>query len=251
MSDLAVGEARGGRLGGRLGAALDLALWALALLAGLVAIRALAGVVTQTGLLLQLAAPFHMLVLFAVSSVLLRRRGERWRDLGVARPASWRRVAWLVAAGYVAGIAVNGLCTYLIFRLLHLPRPDFTAIGELKGHPGTYLYWLLVAWSSAALGEELQFRGFVWSRLERLGGGGRAGMVFALVGQALLFSLGHIYQGVSGVIVTGGLGLVLGWVYLAGRRNLIACMILHGLIDGISLTALFVFGTKALQAAGT
>jgi membrane protease YdiL (CAAX protease family) len=244
MSGLKVAKAPGGRRG----AALDLALWALALLAGLIAISALAPLMAQRGTLLQLAAPFHMLVLFLVSSVLLRRRGERWRDLGVARPASWRRVAGLVALGYVAGIAVNGFCTFVVFKLLHLLRPDFTAIGELKGHLGTYLYWLTVALVSAALGEELQFRGFVWSRLERLAGGGRAGTIFALSGQALLFSLGHIYQGLSGVIVTGGLGLVLGFVYLAARRSLIACMILHGLIDSVSLTALFLLGTKALQA---
>jgi membrane protease YdiL (CAAX protease family) len=235
--------------GGRPGAALDLALWALALLGGLGVIIALAPLLAHNGALLQLTAPLHMLLLFLVSTFLLRRRGERWRDLGLARPASWRRVASLVVAGYAAGIAINGLCTFVVFRWLHLPRPDFTAIGELKGHPGEYLYWLAIAFVSAALGEELQFRGFVWSRLERVAGGGRPGLAAAWIGQALLFSLGHVYQGLSGVIVTGGLGLVLGGVYLANRRNLVACMILHGLIDGVSLTALFVFGTKALQAA--
>jgi membrane protease YdiL (CAAX protease family) len=235
--------------GGRLGAALDLAVWALALMAGLVALSLVARTVSQKDLVLRFAAPFHMLVLFAVSTVLLRRRGERWRALGLAWPASWKRTAGLVALGYVAGVAVNGLCVLVIFRLLHLPRPDFTAIGELKGHPGAFIYWLIVALVSAALGEELQFRGFVWSRLERLAGGGRAATAFALVGQAAVFSLGHIYQGLSGVIVTGGVGLVLGGVYLAGRRNLAACMILHGLIDSVSLTALFLLGTAAFKAA--
>jgi hypothetical protein len=235
--------------GGRLGAALDLVLWALALLGGLVALAATMRLADQTSVLLQVAAPFHMLVLFAVSTVLLRRRGERWRSLGFSRPQiSGRRIALLVGLGYLAGIAINGFCVFVIFRLLHLARPDFTAIGELKGHPGAYLYWLTLALVSAGLGEELQFRGFVWSRLERLAGGGRPGVIFALVGQAVLFSLGHIYQGVSGVIVTGALGLVLGGVYLAARRNLIPCMILHGLIDSVSLTTLFLVGTKALQA---
>jgi membrane protease YdiL (CAAX protease family) len=234
--------------GGRLGAALDLALWAVALLGGLLALSLLAPALAQQDLLLRLAAPFHMLVLFAVSTVLLRRRGERWRSVGLAWPASWPRTMGLVGLGYLAGIAVNAVCVLVVFRLLHVPRPDFTAIGELKGHPGAYLYWLAVALVSAGLGEELQFRGFVWSRLERLAGGGRGATAFALVGQAVLFSLGHIYQGVSGVIVSGALGLVLGGVYLAGRRNLAACMLLHALIDTVSLTALFLVGTQALKA---
>ena len=234
--------------GGWLGAALDLALWGLALLAGLVGLSLLARILPQKDLILRLAAPLHMLVLFVVTTLLLRRRGERWRSLGLARPASWRRTAGLVALGYLAGIVVNGLCVLVVFRLLHIPRPDFTALGELKGHPGAYLYWVAVALVSAGVGEELQFRGFVWSRLERLAGGGRAATAFALVGQAALFSLGHVYQGLSGVIVSGGLGLVLGGVYLAGRRNLVACMLLHGLIDSVSLTALFLVGTEALKA---
>jgi membrane protease YdiL (CAAX protease family) len=235
--------------GGRAGAAADLGLWALALVVGLVILSLLARYVVARDQLLPLAAPLHMAVLFVVSTLLLRRRGERWRSLGLAWPASWKRTAGLVALGYVAGITVNGLCVLVVFRLLHLPRPDFSAIGELKGHPATYLYWMAVALVSAGLGEELQFRGFVWSRLERLVGGGRAGTVFALLGQAALFSLGHVYQGLSGVIVTGGLGVVLGLVYLGARRNLVACMLLHGLIDSVSLTALFLVGTAALKTA--
>jgi membrane protease YdiL (CAAX protease family) len=243
---MAAGKAAKGR---RLGAALDLALWALALVLGLLILSLLAQFVGPKNLLLPLGAPLHMLILVVVSTLLLRRRGERWRSLGLAWPASWGRTAGLVAMGYVAGIAVNGVCVLVVFRLLHLPRPDFSAIGELKGHPATYLYWMAVALVSAGLGEELQFRGFVWSRLERLAGGGRTATAFALIGQAALFSLGHVYQGLSGVIVTGGLGVVLGLVYLGARRNLVACMLLHGLIDSVSLTTLFLVGTAALKTA--
>ena len=41
---------------------------------------------------------------------------------------------------------------------------------------------------------------------------------------------------------------MLGGVYLAGRRNLVAGMVLHGLIDTVSLTALFLLGAKGLAA---
>ena len=32
---------------------------------------------------------------------------------------------------------------------------------------------------------------------------------------------------------------MLGELFLAGSRNLVACMVLHGVIDTVSLTALF------------
>ena len=42
---------------------------------------------------------------------------------------------------------------------------------------------------------------------------------------------------------------MLGLVYLGARRNLVACMLLHGLIDSVSLTTLFLVGTAALKTA--
>ncbi|HEY0436417.1 MAG TPA: CPBP family intramembrane glutamic endopeptidase [Phenylobacterium sp.] len=236
--------------GVRLGALVDLGLAVVALLAcGLFAL-ALHRLLPKGDLTLRLAAPGEMLILVGAATLLLRRRGERWRGLGLARPASWRRVAALVAAGYVAAIAINAVCVLLLFPALGLKLPSFAALGAVKGDAGAYLYWLLLAWISAALGEELLFRGFILSRLERLFGAGRGPMLAALVLQALLFSLGHLYQGPAGAIVTGGLGLVLGGVYLAGRRNLVACMLLHGLIDSVSITAMFLGAVPSAAVSG-
>ncbi len=237
--------------GGRRGALLDIAIWLAILAAVIVAGSIAARLGVPRPLWSMVAAPGQMLVLIVVTTLLLRRRGETWASLGVTRPSiSKRRIAGLVALGYAGGIAINTVCVLLIFPVLHLPRPSLSAFGDLQHHPGLYAYWLLMAWFSAAIGEELQFRGFLWSRLERLCGGANWAWIAALAGQAAIFALGHGYQGPAGLIVTGGLGLVLGGVYLAGRRNLVACMILHGLIDTISLTALFLMGAKAL-ATGT
>jgi membrane protease YdiL (CAAX protease family) len=51
--------------------------------------------------------------------------------------------------------------------------------------------------------------------------------------------MAHAYQGLAGVLITGVIGLVLGVVFLLGRRNLVAGIVLHGLLDTISLTLLF------------
>ncbi len=228
-----------GARGGRLGAFIDLIVWLAVVDAASLAVGALAQKGVGGDLLMRLAAPAQMLLLFVLATVLLRRRGEWWRSVGLAWPQSWRRVAGLVVAGYVGVIGLNGLLVLLVFPHLGVDRPAFDALGALQGHPWVYVSWLLLAWSSAALGEELQFRGFLWSRLERLLGGGRAAAGTTLVLQAGLFGLGHIYQGLGGVLATACAGLVLGAVFLAGRRNLAACMVLHGLIDTVSLTALF------------
>jgi membrane protease YdiL (CAAX protease family) len=225
--------------GGWLGALVDLIVWLVATIGTSLAVGLLAREGVGGEFLMRLAAPAQMLILFVVATVLLRRRGVRWRSVGLARPRSWRRVAGLVVAGYLGVVCLNGLLVLLVFPRLGVASPAFDALGVLKGHPWVYVSWLLLAWSSAALGEELQFRGFLWSRLERLFGGGQAAGWATLIVQAGLFGLGHVYQGLGGVLATACAGLVLGAVFLAGRRNLVACMVLHGLIDTVSLTALF------------
>lgn len=225
--------------GGRLGALVDLILWLVVTIGAALAVGLLARADLAGEFLMRLAAPAQMIILFGLATVLLRRRGERWRSVGFARPGSSRRVAGLVIAGYVGVICLNGVLVLLVFPRLGIAAPAFGALGVLKGHPWVYVSWLLLAWSSAALGEELQFRGFLWSRLERLFGGGRAAALATLILQAGLFGLGHVYQGLGGVLATTCAGLVLGAVFLAGSRNLVACMVLHGLIDTVSLTALF------------
>jgi membrane protease YdiL (CAAX protease family) len=224
---------------GRLGALADLIVWLVITVLASLAVGLLARERVGGEFLIRLAVPAQMIILFVLATVLLRRRGERWRSVGLAWPGSWRRVAGLVIAGYLGVICLNGLLVLLVFPRLGVAPPVFGALGVLKGHPELYVSWLLLAWSSAALGEELQFRGFLWSRLERLFGGGRAAAGATLIVQAGLFGLGHVYQGLGGVLATACAGLVLGAVFLAGRRNLVACMVLHGLIDTVSLTALF------------
>lgn len=237
MDIAAVGVKRPGD--GRRGALVDLMVWLVVTIGASLAVGALAREHVGGAFLMRLAAPAQMLILFVVATTLLRRRGEGWRSVGLARPQSWRRVAGLVVAGYLGVICLNSLLVLLVFPRLGVASPAFGALGVLKGHPWVYVSWLLLAWSSAALGEELQFRGFLWSRLERLFGGGRAAGWTTLILQAGLFGLGHVYQGLGGVLVTACAGLVLGGVFLAGGRNLAACMVLHGLIDTVSLTALF------------
>lgn len=236
--DIAAVRVRQGS-GGCLGAIVDLLVWLVVTVGASLAVGLLARKGVGGEFLMRLAVPAQMLILFVLATMLLRRRGERWRSVGFARPDSWRRVAGLVFAGYVGVICLNGLLVLLVFPRLGIAPPAFGALGVLKGHPWVFVSWLLLAWSSAALGEELQFRGFLWSRLERLFGGGRAAALATLILQAGLFGLGHAYQGLGGVLATMCAGLVLGAVFLAGRRNLVACMVLHGLIDTVSLTALF------------
>lgn len=189
--------------------------------------------------LARVSMPAFMLLLCLAATALMRRRGESWRSLGLAAPSSVGRTVGLVIGGYFLLGVMAFVMSVLVFPAFDIEANSAKAFGALEGDLTLYLTWLVLAWTSAAVGEELLFRGFIRSRLEWGFGGGRWASAGALVGQAMIFSLGHGYQGLGGVLLTGGAGLILGLVYLGGRRNLIACILLHGLIDTVSLTAVF------------
>lgn len=194
----------------------------------------------------RVAVPARMAVLVLLATLLLARAGQGWRDVGLRAPASAWRVLGLVLGGYVAVAAVGAALTLAVLPALGIAPKTAALFAALRGDTAEYLYWLLpVAWGSAAFGEELLFRGFLQSRLEGLFGSGRGAALFAVLAQAAIFGALHAYQGPGGALLAAGTGLVLGSVYLVGGRNLWPCILLHGLVDTVSLTALYLGAVPA------
>jgi hypothetical protein len=92
-------------------------------------------------------------------------------------------------------------------------------------------------WIGAAIGEELILRGFLLSKFTTLFGGGRLALVLAVLAQAIWFGAGHVSQGVSGMIMAGAIGAVLGAFFLTRARGaLVPLIIAHGLINTTTQT---------------
>jgi len=81
-----------------------------------------------------------------------------------------------------------------------------------------------------AVAEETVFRGYLMLRF----GSVTRSRVAALFLSAFLFSLGHGYEGASGVVTVGVLGLTFGVVFL-WRGSLVAPMVMHFLQDFVSI----------------
>ena len=197
------------------------------------------GAAVDGSLAARAAVPGRMLLLVMAATLLLPA-GEGWRCVGLRTPASLGRAAALVICGYLAVAATMVVVTKLFLPALGLVPETATTFAGLRGNLGEYLYWLIpVAWGSAAFGEELVFRGFLQTRLESMFGTVTGATAIAAIGQAIIFGSLHAYLGLGGAILAGATGLVIGLVYVAGGRNLWICIILHGMIDTVSLTAIY------------
>ncbi len=87
--------------------------------------------------------------------------------------------------------------------------------------------WVLLS-MTAGLCEELLYRGFMPSYLVHVFPG--VNLLIALVISAVIFGIGHIYQKLTGVLGTGLMGLVFGFLYFL-TGSLLLPIIVHALFD--------------------
>jgi membrane protease YdiL (CAAX protease family) len=114
------------------------------------------------------------------------------------------------------------------------PVPSYIIPGDI---PKLVLAVFLV--TVVGVAEETIFRGYLIMRFRDLNTGAPAAVVLS----AIIFSIGHGYEGTAGVITVGVMGLVFALVYL-WRRSLVAPMIMHCLVDFVDIVALPVLGLK-------
>jgi membrane protease YdiL (CAAX protease family) len=96
-----------------------------------------------------------------------------------------------------------------------------------------------VVWTLAAFGEELIFRGYLMNTLARAFGNKNLGWIFACFINSILFGIGHAYQGISGIILLGLVGLLYALFYLGSGRNIWVPILIHGLYDTSAFLVIF------------
>ena len=184
------------------------------------------------------AGTYAVVVTVLVCTWRLATAHSSWRELGLRAPKSWLRT---IALAIAVLVATELAALFIVRPLAHAanwPPMDISRFAGLVDNSRALLGWLLVAWTSAAIGEELIFRAFLISRLQALWGEGRAATVFAIITQAIWFGAAHVYLGPRGVATATVIGLLYGAVYVGTGRQLPVLVLAHGATDSISLIAI-------------
>ncbi len=160
----------------------------------------------------------------ALRSLGFRREGMNLKNLLVLAP--------LVAGGMFAlysFVLVPG-ATYLTGQAL-----DFSAFDQYQGNLPAIAIFLVFVWVSAAFGEEILFRGYLMRQFVKFFGESRASMVINIVLFGILFGFVHGYQGVTGQLVTGAIGVLLSVIFYLRNYDLWFNVAVHGFFDTIAL----------------
>lgn len=194
------------------------------------------------------AGPVSLVATLACLAIYLRRRGEGWSSVGLAPLKSVKAkllvipqtlLAFVFFAAAVAGALHGGEVLGWDFMKM-VPKGVEDRWGDIQGNLPMLLLWLTIAWTAAAFGEEIFFRGFLVTRTNAVFRGTPGASVLAVVLPALLFGLGHFYyQGLRGLVMTTLIGIAFGAVFLLLKRNLWPLVLVHGVIDTLNFVAVY------------
>lgn len=161
-------------------------------------------------------------------------------DLGLTRPAGplLRTVGLGLLLGGLSAFASLILLEPGIERLTGRPH-DLAIVDSVRGNLSVLVQWVIVVWLTVAIVEEFIFRGFIMSTFVDLVGRTPLGLTVALVASSLLFGIGHAYQGWSGILSTGLIGLFMGVVFIAADFNLLLPILVHGFFDTVQLVLIW------------
>lgn len=122
-------------------------------------------------------------------------------------------------------------------RAIGFSAPSTTLPSFLVARGMTKFLLALVLVLIVALSEETIFRGYLILRFKSV----TASPTAAVLLSAVIFSLGHGYEGSAGVITVGVMGLVFALIYI-WRKSLIAPIVIHLLQDFMGIVLLPLLG---------
>jgi len=184
---------------------------------------------------------------FVVAAMLLCVRSGSLGELGFRRPESWSRT---ILVGVAVGVSTQLAFTIVIDPLLErlAGRPiDISMLDGMRGNLAAFAFMLAVGWVVGGFLEEMLFRGYLLRRLTRVLGDGPVAVAVAVVLPAISFGMAHSYQGVPGMLSTGLIGLLFGVLFVWARYNLWLPIIVHGVIDTVGLTFIYLDVDRALN----
>ncbi len=136
---------------------------------------------------------------------------------------------------------------FLLFYFLLVPGAtyltgqalDHSDFDGYQGNLPATLTLLGFIWISAAFGEEIVFRGYLMRQFVKFFGESHISILINIVLFGILFGWVHAYQGITGQLVTGVLGVLFSLMFYLRKYDLWFNVAVHGFFDTIALVFVY------------
>lgn len=194
-------------------------------------------------ILLYLSGYFQMVfaaLIVLIASWVEYRKGT-FKSLGFQR-SHLKLIPLLVIAPTLAAVIFALYWFVLIPVVTNLTgQPmDFSLFETYKGDLKAVMILFPFIWVSAAFGEEIVFRGYLMRQFTKFFGNGKVSLILNITLLGVLFGWIHLYQGISGQIVTGIIGMIFATIFHFRKNDLWFNIALHGFVDTIALVLIYI-----------
>lgn len=184
----------------------------------------------------------NILMLFLVWSG-MKLRGQNWSDFGLRfrRLSSKESLKVFLRSILVCVLAIlgYGLGTIIMANISGMPESaDMSNYEYLQNNFFMLILTLLGVYIVSSFGEEVIYRAFLIKRLSQLGLDSKYGKMAGVAISAVIFGLAHYEWGLTGIVSTAFMGLVMGMFYLK-YNNLWILVLAHAYMDTLLLVPLF------------
>lgn len=182
------------------------------------------------------ATPLYV-ALTVIFAVLMGRNGIHLNHFGFGKRIRWRHLGYAFGAVLVLQLG-SWLVDPLLEQLFGAGR-DLGRFSDVEGSVPALLGVLALSWTFAAFGEEIAFRIVLLLGMLSVLGTTKAASVAAVLLQAVVFGLVHLYQGPSGVVSATISGLVFGAITVLARGAIWPAALAHGINNTIGLLMIY------------
>ncbi|MFD0978007.1 CPBP family intramembrane glutamic endopeptidase [Salinimicrobium gaetbulicola] len=180
----------------------------------------------------------NSIFLFAIVTFTKRAIPWSWKDLGLGRPSSWWKPVLTSVLTFGALVLFSVFVRPVIIETFGAHQ-NISYLETLKGNLPRLIQMLITVWVGAAFLEELVFRAYIIKSMEILLGNSFLTTTFSILVSAVFFAGIHAYQGLTGLLITGSLGIIFGIVYVLNGRRIWPLIFVHGLVDTIMLIGIY------------
>lgn len=183
--------------------------------------------------------PNEVPILFVLALLSVHLRNGSLSAIGLKRPESWTRILLIALAAAILRILLGEVVISPLAEQFWPPAKAPAMADKLTGNIKLALFYLGLAWTWAAFGEEIGYRGYLLTRGAEVGRRSTVAYLVAMLLASVLFGFGHYYKGPAGVVDSTFSGLILGTAFLLTGRNLWTCILAHGFIDTFAIIIVF------------
>ncbi len=168
-----------------------------------------------------------------------------WQDgnldsIGFQRNGNALKIVGIAILLFISAEILMDLLIQPLVNKLTSEKPDYSTFNRVRHQPAKFSRYLVYIWISAAFGEEIFFRGFLFRQMNLLFEEWKRKNFIISMLSSILFALPHFYLGASGLVITFLFGLLFSWAYVRFHYNLWILILFHGLIDSLFLTLAYV-----------